>query len=211
MYPDDRHMHGLCVDGSGRIVAASAHRALWKTALLVPEFDLAPRLVSQKVVPNPPLPPVQVQLDNSHNEELIVRLIDETEPAQPQELRIAPGQQVGRHQLDEKQVAIVFTGALDVTLNGPEDSVAVHVATGECYSTPPGIWRTLAAAGTEPVEVALVTAGDGRKRVTWAPKIVQAAMAAGSGIDHNGYVAPLDLLPPPTRAAVAGRMMQAAE
>ena len=126
-------------------------------------------------------------------------------------LRIAPGQQVGRHHLGEKQVAIVFTGALDVVLNGPEDAVAIHVATGECYSTPPGIWRTLAAAGAEPVEVALVTAGDGRKRITWAPEIVQAAMAAGRGLDHNGYVAPLDLLPPPTRAAVQGRMMQAAE
>ena len=126
-------------------------------------------------------------------------------------LRIMPGQRVGRHLLSEKQVAIVFNGALDVALNGPDDGVAVHVATGECFSTPGDTWRELAAAGDTPVEVALITAGDARKRVVWAPEIVAAAMAVGSGIDHNGYVAPLDLLPPPTRAAVAGRMMQAAE
>ena len=68
-----------------------------------------------------------------------------------------------------------------------------------------------AAAGDEPVEVALITAGDSRKRIIWSPEIMAAAMAAGSGIDHNGYLAPLDLLPPTTRSAVAGRMMQAAE
>ena len=126
-------------------------------------------------------------------------------------LRMVPGQRVGRHMLAEKQVAIVFKGALDVVLNAPGDSVPVHVATGECFSAPGGTWRELAAAGDEPVEVALITAGDSRKRIIWSPEIMAAAMAAGSGIDHNGYVAPLDLLPPTTRSAVAGRMMQAAE
>lgn len=126
-------------------------------------------------------------------------------------LRIMPGQRVGRHSLAETQVAIVFNGALAVTLNEPGAEVAVPVATGECFSTPAGTWRELAAAGDAPVEMALITAGDGRKRVTWAPEIVAAAMAAGAGMDHNGYIAPLDLLPPPTLAAVTGRMMQAAE
>ncbi len=126
-------------------------------------------------------------------------------------LRIAPGQRVGRHLLAEKQVAIVFSGSLDVSLNGPGDEVPVHVATGECFSTPGNVWRSLAAGNDGPAEIALITAGDGRKRITWAPEIAAAAMAAGSGIDHNGYVAPLDLLPPPTRAAVTDRMMHAAE
>lgn len=126
-------------------------------------------------------------------------------------LRIAPGQGVGRHMLDDKQVAIVFGGAADFTLNGPGDAVTAHVAAGECFSVPPSAWRSVAAAGTEPVEMALVTAGDHRKRVTWAPEIVAAALAAGTGLDHDGHLAPLDLLPPPTRAAVQGRMMQAAE
>jgi quercetin dioxygenase-like cupin family protein len=126
-------------------------------------------------------------------------------------LRIPAGNGVGRHRLAEKQVIIPFTGALDVTLNEPGDAVAVHVATGECFSAPGGAWRSLAAAGDTAVEAVLITAGDARKRITWAPEIVAAAMQAGTVLDHDGHVAPLDLLPPPTRIAVAARMMQAAE
>ena len=125
-------------------------------------------------------------------------------------LRLPPGQRMGRHSLAEKQVAIVFNGAADFTLNGPGAEIPVHVATGECFSTPAGTWRSVAASGTEPVEIALITAGDQRKRITWAPEIVSAAMAAGVGIDHDGYLAPLDLLPPPTRTAVTGRMLMPA-
>ena len=126
-------------------------------------------------------------------------------------LRIPAGNWVGRHSLDEKQVLIVFEGALDVVLNGPDEPAAVHVGTGECFSAPAGTWRSLAAAGDARVEAALITAGDARKRITWAPEVVQAALDAGTVLDHDGHVAPLALLPPPTRAAVMGRMLQAAE
>ena len=126
-------------------------------------------------------------------------------------LRLEPGNGTGRHMLDEKQVAIVFTGALDMTLNGPGEEVPMHVGTGECFSAPGGVWRNLSAAGTAPVEVALVTAGDARKRITWAPEVVQAALAAGTVLDHDGHVAPLALMPPATRSAVSARMLQAAE
>jgi len=125
-------------------------------------------------------------------------------------LRIAPGNRVGRHRLTEKQVAIVFSGALDVVLNEPGEEVAVRLDTGECFSTPDGAWRSLVAAEGGPVEVALITSGDQRKRPTWAPEIVQDAMALGFGIDHDGHVAPLALLPPPTRAAVTALMTQVA-
>ena len=126
-------------------------------------------------------------------------------------LRLEPGNGTGRHLLDEKQVIIVFTGALDVALNGPEDAVSVHVATGECFSAPAGVWRNLVASGTARVEMALVTAGDARKRITWAPEVAAAALAAGTVLDHDGHVAPLALLPPTTRSAVSARMLQAAE
>ena len=126
-------------------------------------------------------------------------------------LRLEPGNSTGRHILEEKQVAIVFTGALDVMLNGPGEEVPVHVGAGECFSAPGGVWRNLAAAGPARVEVALVTAGDARKRITWAPEVVQAAMAAGVVLDHDGHVAPLALMPPTTRSAVSARMLQAAE
>jgi quercetin dioxygenase-like cupin family protein len=126
-------------------------------------------------------------------------------------LRIPAGNAVGRHRLEEKQVAIVFSGTARVTLNAPGEEVAVEVGTGECFSTPGEVWRSIAATGEGPVEIALVTAGDHRKRAAWAPEIAAAAAARGVGLDHAGYLAPLDLLPPPTRAAVTARMMQAAE
>ena len=121
-------------------------------------------------------------------------------------LRIPPGNRVGRHRLAEKQVAIVFNGALDVTLNAPAEGIEVHVGTGEVFSLSGDVWRSLAAAGDTAAEVALITAGDGRKRITWAPEIVAAATASGVGLDHDGHVAPLGLLPPPTRDAVIARM-----
>ncbi len=126
-------------------------------------------------------------------------------------LRIPAGNSTGRHSLDAKQVVIVFSGALDITLNGPGTETTVRVATGECFSAPAGAWRSLAAADGVPVEATLVTAGDARKRITWAPDIAQAALQAGTVLDHDGHVAPLALLPPTTRTAVAARMMQAAE
>ena len=126
-------------------------------------------------------------------------------------LRIPAGNSTGRHSLDEKQVVIVFSGALDITLNGPGAETTVHVATGECFSAPAGAWRSLAAAGGAPVEATLVTAGDARKRITWAPDIAQAALQVGTVLDHDGHVAPLALMPPTTRTAVTARMMQAAE
>ncbi len=126
-------------------------------------------------------------------------------------LRLRPGNRVGRHVLAEKQVAIVFTGALEVTLNEPGREVTTLVGTGECFSTPGGAWRSLAASGEAAVEVALITSGDGRKRATWAPEIIEAASDRGVGLDHDGHVARLSLLPPATRRAVLARMMQAAE
>ena len=60
------------------------------------------------------------------------------------------------------------------------------------------------------MEAALITAGDARKRITWAPEVVQAALRAGTVLDHDGHVAPLDLLPPPTRHAVLAMMQQGA-
>ena len=123
-------------------------------------------------------------------------------------LRLQPGQRVGRHRLAEKQVLIAFSDGLEVELN--EGDVRVQVAVGECFSAPADVWRSLVATGGGPVEVALITAGDARKRVTWAPEIVAAAMAQGVGLDHDGHVAPLGLLPPPTREAVAAMMMRAA-
>lgn len=124
-------------------------------------------------------------------------------------LRIGADNRVGRHRLMEKQVVIVFSGALDVVLNEPSAEVVMRVEAGECFSIPGSAWRSLVAADG-PVEATLITSGDQRKRLAWTPEIVRDAMERGFGIDHDGHVAPLALLPPPTRAAVTALMLQAA-
>ena len=45
------------------------------------------------------------------------------------------------------------------------------------------------------MKLVLVTTGDGKKTIDWAPEVKKAARAAGFGVDHNGYLAPLRLLP----------------
>ena len=126
-------------------------------------------------------------------------------------LRIPPGNRVARHRLAEKQVVIVFQGALEIALNEPGNEVTTRIEAGEVFSAPPNAWRTLTSVGDTPAEATLVTSGDHRKRPTWSPETLRAAMEAGFGIDHDGHIAPLDLLPPPTRAAVTAHMLDAAE
>lgn len=93
LLPHGGHLHGFCADSAGRLIAASWFRDAWRTALFTPEFDFAPRLVSRQIVANEPLPPVNVQFDNRHTEELFVSVIDELAPQSGSlELRIAPGQ-----------------------------------------------------------------------------------------------------------------------
>ena len=73
--------------------------------------------------------------------------------------------------------------------------VTVALAPKESYSIPGGAWRALANRGSTDVEIAVITATDGKKAIEWAPEVLCAARAAGFALDHNGYVAPLHLLP----------------
>jgi mannose-6-phosphate isomerase-like protein (cupin superfamily) len=107
-------------------------------------------------------------------------------------LRIAPGQRVGAFQLEEKQVLMVFGGAIEVTLDA---AAPVRVAQQEVFSVPEHAWRSIASVGDAPAEIALVTAGDQKKHPRWHPDIIAAAARAGFGLDHSGYLAPLRLLP----------------
>jgi hypothetical protein len=54
--------------------------------------DLRPRLISQKVNGNEPLPPASVVLENSHDEQLLITLRDVGDKAGPRELKIPAGQ-----------------------------------------------------------------------------------------------------------------------
>ena len=49
--------------------------------------------------------------------------------------------------------------------------------------------------------MAVITAGDHRKRITWAPQVVADARACGVVLDHNGTLAALELLPPQIQLA----------
>ena len=108
-------------------------------------------------------------------------------------LRLAPGQTVGPFKLVEKQVLLVFKGGLEVRL---DDDDAVRADAQDVFSVPAQAWRTLTAVADEAAEVAVITAGDHKKHPVWSPAIVAAAAAAGIGVDHSGYLAPLRLLPP---------------
>ena len=115
-------------------------------------------------------------------------------------LRIEAGERVGAYKLAEKQVLLVFTGAIAVTL---DDDAPVRAETQEVFSVPADCWRTIASVGEATAEIAVVTAGDHKKHPVWHRDIVNAARSAGFALDHSGYVAPLALLPydVPTRAA----------
>ena len=107
-------------------------------------------------------------------------------------LRIAPGECVGAYKLAEKQVLLVFSGTIAITL---DDHPPVQAGTQEVFSVPGDCWRTVASVGTEAAEIAVITAGDHKKHPLWQRDVANAARAAGFALDHSGYVARLALLP----------------
>lgn len=116
-------------------------------------------------------------------------------------LRVEPGNRAGPYRLSEKQALCVFSGTAEVALNAPGGEVRLAAGPGEIVSVPPDAWRSVAATGPEPVEVVVVTAGDHRKRPRLHPSLYRAAQEAGWGLDHDGRVAPVRLLPPAAVAA----------
>ena len=115
-------------------------------------------------------------------------------------LRMAPGERVGAFKLTDKQVLLVFAGALDITL---DSSGAVRANAQEVFSVPADVWRTIASVGDTTAEIAVVTAGDGKKQPVWSEEIIAAAAEAGFGVDHAGYIAPRRLLPVPMQSRAA--------
>lgn len=81
----------IAVDHSQRLIPAQLLDGRWQCSICTPAVELAPRLVSRRVIPNPPLEPVTVNLVNSHDEPLIVQLYRLTDAGSPSELKIEPG------------------------------------------------------------------------------------------------------------------------
>jgi mannose-6-phosphate isomerase-like protein (cupin superfamily) len=115
-------------------------------------------------------------------------------------LRIAPGERIGPFRLAEKQVLLVFVGAIEITL---DDANAVRAESREVFSVPADAWRSIASVGTEPTELAVIIAGDHKKHPVWSADITAAASAAGFALDHAGYIAPARLLPPEAQPRAA--------
>ena len=115
-------------------------------------------------------------------------------------LRIAPGHRVGPFRLAERQVLLVFTGAIEVTLDAAD---AMRVEAQEVFSIPGDVGRMIASVGMDAAEVAVITAGDHKKHPVWGAEIAAAAAAQGFALDHAGYIAPVRLLPPEARPRAA--------
>ena len=114
-------------------------------------------------------------------------------------LKIPAGGSVSLHQLASKQVLAVHQGEVHICIsNQPE----VHVNTAQqaigiiasrnmhgsdAYAMPANVWRAYRNTGTQEAVMLVMTPGDERKRVTWAPEVVSAAALAGWGVDANGY------------------------
>ncbi|WP_220180930.1 cupin domain-containing protein [Paracoccus versutus] len=109
--------------------------------------------------------------------------------------RIPAGGSIGKHLLHEKQVIIVFSGAVEISQNQGEGEVVQTVNRQDLYSFPADSWRSIRNTGSQAAEFILMTAGDHKKRILWSEEILQAAARLGFAIDPDGYVAPLALLP----------------
>ena len=94
------------VDRTGRLIAGQFVGGGWRSRLLMPRFARMPLMTRRQVIPNPALPPAQVSLDNSHAEELVVRVFDVRRPDKTVEHRIPPGGSVA-HAFDRDAGAVL--------------------------------------------------------------------------------------------------------
>lgn len=109
-------------------------------------------------------------------------------------LRADLGRGVSRHRTDKAQVLLVKTGRLRVTLNDYTAPVSVDLGPYDTLSVPKGAWRTYESVGSEPAQAVVLTEGDDRVYLDWAPEVVADAAAKDVVLDPNGYLAPASLL-----------------
>ena len=109
-------------------------------------------------------------------------------------VRASAGEGLLRHRHDGSQVLIVRRGEWDVTIN-ESDREVVRLGVDDTMSVPAGAWRTIVqVSDADDDEVVVINGGDGRTRLEWSPDVVDAARAAGVGIDADGYLAPWSLI-----------------
>jgi quercetin dioxygenase-like cupin family protein len=117
-------------------------------------------------------------------------------------LRAAPGDGVLTHRHRATQVLTAKAGRWRVRFNAGADEQVVEIGPLDTVSVPPGAWRSVtlldaapgraADAGTG--ELLVVTGGDGRTPLEWAPEVVDGARERGRVRDADGYLAPAAVL-----------------
>lgn len=117
-------------------------------------------------------------------------------------LRLQNDGQVGRHLCPDVQVIMVFKGTLEVTWNQDDEEVSIIAPERSVVSVPANSWRRYRAVNGA-MECILTTEGDQRKRVYWDEEILAQAKAHNRGLDPDGYVSKLDILPVTARRAGA--------
>ena len=107
-------------------------------------------------------------------------------------LRLPAGGAVSRHRLQDKQVLVVYQGAVEIMVESDLAAVPT-VARGsdegwDSFAMPGACWRSYRNTGTTDAVMLVMTPGDGRKTIEWSQEVVAAAAALDRAIDANGFV-----------------------
>lgn len=117
-------------------------------------------------------------------------------------LRGRPDDGMLTHRHDRTQVVVAKAGTWEVRVNRGDDEQRVRLAELDSLSVPVNAWRSFHVVDTdtgraaEPgtAELLVVTGGDARVRLDWAPEVVDEARQSGDVLDPNGYLAPASVL-----------------
>lgn len=110
-----RGSHAFSLDRSGQLIAAQFVKGNWNCYLCNTALRLAPRLRQREIVPNPPLPPVEIMMRNDHREMLVVRVFDRRDGLKKYDLKLAP-HSVSKIKIDRDAGAVARES---ITLVGP--------------------------------------------------------------------------------------------
>ncbi len=110
-------------------------------------------------------------------------------------LKIPVGGKVSLHSLSSKQVVLMHRGEVSIAIHNDAETQAVINVTlsgseqgNDSYAMPASVWRSYHNQGNSDAFVVLMTPGDERKKIDWAPAVVAQAAQAGYTRDANGYI-----------------------
>lgn len=117
-------------------------------------------------------------------------------------LRGRPGDGMLAHHHDRTQVVTAKAGTWEVRINRGDDEQRVRLTELDSLSVPVNAWRSFHVVDTESgraaspgtAELLVVTGGDSRVQLEWAPEVVGEARKSGQVLDPNGYLAPASVL-----------------